>query len=328
MPIDTLSDVLQAVRLKGAVYFNVAASPPWAAQSPDGSQIAPEIVAGAERLIHFHVVTEGSCWGTILRTGESRPLEAGDVIVFPHGDAHVMSSRPELRGSTPSPAKYRRPPDRSLPFQLHEGEGPVGAKLVCGFLGWDLRPFNPLLSTLPPVLIANGREGSSHWLEQLCAVALAESTAPSLGGESVLARLSELMFVEVVRRYLATLPPEETGWLAGLRDEQIGRALAIVHARPAQDWSLDSLAKEVGMSRSAFAERFSHFMGQPPMQYLTHWRMQVASGLLISGGASIATIAAEVGYDSEAAFSRAFKKSVGVSPSHWRKARARTTSGR
>jgi len=210
------------------------------------------------------------------------------------------------------------------------GDPRAGTHLVCGFLGCDVRPFNPLIGALPRVLHVRDRTGVKEgWLSQFIQVALAESRAKRSGGESVLARMSELMFVEAVRRHLESLPEAHTGWLAGLRDPQIGRALALLHARPGFGWTLPGLAREVGLSRSALAERFTHLIGQPPMQYLASWRMQVAAGLL-ARGTKVASVALEVGYDSEAAFSRAFKKLVGRSPAAWRgdqgPARARARS--
>ena len=146
-----------------------------------------------------------------------------------------------------------------------------------------------------------------------------ESAEKRAGGESVLAKLSELMFIEVIRRHLAGLPPEQAGWLAGLRDPFVGKALSLMHAKPAQDWTIEELGKEAGLSRSVLAERFSDLVGMPPMQYLAKWRMQIAAQLLASGVSNIASVAAEIGYSSEAAFSRAFKKIVGVPPSEWRR---------
>jgi transcriptional regulator GlxA family with amidase domain len=191
---------------------------------------------------------------------------------------------------------------------------------VCGYLACDAQPFNPLLDSLPPVLKAGDPQGSdTGWLGQFIRLAMSESAEKRAGGESVLAKLSELMFIEVIRRHLASLPPEQAGWLAGLRDPFVGKALSLMHARPAQDWTIEELGKEAGLSRSVLAERFTDLVGVPPMQYLAKWRMQIASGLLSGGSANIATVAAEVGYGSEAAFSRAFKKMVGASPSDWRR---------
>jgi AraC-like DNA-binding protein len=319
--MDALSDVLRAVRLTGAVFFDVHASEPWVAEAPPGRAIVGTVFPGAEHLISYHVVTHGTCWGHVI--GEApRRLVAGDVIVFPHGDPHVMSSAPGMRG-TPELALYRPPEDGRLPFTLTMGgERPDPARIVCGFLGCDARPFNPLLSALPASLhVADGGDGP---LRELVRFAVAETKGPRIGSECMLGRLSELMFVDVVRRYLASLPMDRTNWLAGLRDPLVGRALAALHRSPARAWTLESLARDVGLSRSALADRFTAFVGQPPMQYLACWRMQLAATHLLTGMDSIAEVAERVGYESEAAFSRAFKKVVGVPPGQWRRHRTGT----
>jgi len=313
---DTLSDLLRAVRLTGAVFFDIEAAAPWSSMQPPGPQIVGSVLPGAQHLISFHAVTEGCCFGGLVGADPLR-LDAGDVIVFPHGDAHVMSSAPEI------PAKVDleiyRVPDSQLPVTIKfDGDARRRTHLVCGFLGCDVRPFNPLISALPRVLHVRHREDrDGGWLGSFMRVALAESRTKRSGGESVLARMSELMFVEAVRRHLETLPPEQTGWLAGLRDPQVARALSLLHARPGFGWTLPALAREAGLSRSALAERFTHLIGHPPIQYLANWRMQIAAGLLARGD-KVASVALEVGYDSEAAFSRAFKKLIGRSPKSWR----------
>ncbi|HEX2311215.1 MAG TPA: AraC family transcriptional regulator [Vicinamibacterales bacterium] len=316
--MDALSDVLRAVRLTGAVFFDVYASEPWVAEAPPGRAIVGQIFPGAEHLIPYHVVVSGTCWGHVVGDAP-RQLVTGDVIVFPHGDPHVMSSAPGMRG-TPRIELYRPPSDGHLPFTLTMGsERPEPTRIVCGFLGCDARPFNPLLSALPHVLVVNERAGGT--LNELVRLAIAESKQPRMGGQCVLGHLSEVMFVDVVRRHLESLPSEQTDWLAALRDRFVGRALAALHASPTRDWTLEGLAREVGLSRSALAERFTAFVGQPPMQYLASWRMQLAATHLMNGIESVAEIADRVGYESEAAFSRAFKKAVGVSPGQWRKHR-------
>ena len=318
MSTDTLSEVLRAVRLTGAVFFSVDAAAPWVAEEPSSIEIAPFIMAGVEHVMEYHVVTAGSCWGGLPGEQPLR-LEAGDVIVFPHGDSHVISSAPGMR-SAPDLEPFRRADQARLPISLQlDGGGDERSKLICGFLGCDARPFNPLLTTLPRVLHLPRRSAEDGVLEQLVKLALAESLAARAGGECVLARLSELLFVEVVRRYIAALPPENVGWLAGLRNESIGRVLGKLHARPAHPWSLDELAREVGVSRSVLAERFAHFVGIPPMQYLAQWRMQLAASLLASSSIGLSEIADRVGYGSEAALSRAFKRWVGMPPAEWRR---------
>jgi len=295
---DPLSDVLRAVRLDGAFFYAVQASEPWSVEAVAAKELTPQVLPGAEHLISYHILTSGRCWGGL--TGERAvALAPGDVIVFPHGDAHVMSSDPKLHSET-----------------LGDG-GEVTATFVCGFLGCDRRPFNPLLSTLPHQLHLPGL--SSGWLQSFARQVVEESQARRVGADSVLTRLAELMFVEVLRRYIETLPPEQRGWLAGLRDDAIGRALGLLHGDPAHAWTLDELAAGVAMSRSVFADRFTTLVGQPPMQYLAHWRMQLAASRLAAGSAKIAAIAEQVGYESEEAFSRAFKRLMGVSPGAWRR---------
>jgi AraC-like DNA-binding protein len=321
---DPLSSVLRAVRLRGAVFFLVEASTPWLAETPSGRELAPKVMPGAQHLIEYHVVKRGTCFGG-LKDGPMIELSAGDVIVFPRGDAHVMGSGPDvrsLRGAQDEGdldallAGACEPP----PFTLRMGtSGTRTAEIVCGFLGCDARPFNPLIATLPRVLhVRADAEPKSRYLSSLIALTLAESSDRQPGSECMLARLSELMFIEVVRRHLQTLPPGQDDWLGGLRDPVVGRALSLLHARPAYAWTLEGLARAAHASRSALAERFKQFVGQAPMQYLAQWRMQLAAGLLAEGNSTVAAVAYEVGYGSEAAFSRAFKKLVGVSPAVWR----------
>ena len=309
MSTDPLSDVLRAVRLDGAFFYAVEASEPWSVEAVAAKDLTPRILPGAEHLISYHILTAGRCWGGTIGQPPVA-LEPGDVIVFPHGDAHVMSSDPKLQSVPATPGRY--------PETVTIGNGGrVAATLVCGFLGCDRRPFNPLLSTLPRRLHLPGL--SSGWHQLFARQVIEESRAQRVGADSVLTRLAELMFVEVLRRYIETLPPEQRGWLAGLRDDVVGRGLGLLHGAPAHPWTIDELAGGVAMSRSAFADRFTAFVGQPPMQYLAQWRMQLAASRLAAGNAKVATIAEEVGYESEEAFSRAFKRLMGVPPAAWRR---------
>ncbi len=318
--MDALSDVLRAVRLTGAIFFDVHASGPWVAETPQGKSIVGAMFPGSEHLISYHVITEGQCWASV--PGEApMQLSKGDIIVLPHGDTHVLSSTPGLRKS-PNMEMYRMPSDRRLPISISicmgDDQGQP-AHFVCGFLGCDSRPYNPLLAALPRVFRISEQAGGS--LSAYVQFALAESSEPRMGRQEVLGRLSELMFIDVVRRYLEALPADRTDWLAGLRDPLVGRALSALHRNPARDWTIELLARHVGSSRSTLAERFTQFVGHPPMQYLTNWRMQLATNDLLGGTDNIAVIANRVGYESEAAFSRAFKKVVGEPPSQWRRAR-------
>jgi len=315
---DTLSEVLRAVRLKGAVFFDVEASAPWVAEALPAKAIASAILPDSEHVMEYHVVTSGSCWASIIG-GDMAAVQllAGDVVAFPQGDAHVMSSAPGMRGE---PGPDMSAAEHGVPILLDlDGGGAERTHLVCGFLGCDSRPFNPLLEALPPILhIRSSGTAHNSWLKEFTRFAVLEVHEKRMGGGGILSKLGELMFAEVVRRYVESLPDESRGWLGGLRDRTVGRALNLMHAEPTRAWTLDQLAREAGLSRSSFAERFSGFTGMPPMQYLQKWRLQIAASRLVEGSAGIAAIAADVGYESEAAFSRAFKRVIGVSPAEWR----------
>ena len=274
------------------------------------------------------MIAKGSGWAAVSGQAPVR-LAAGDIVMFPQGDRHVLSSAPDLQPSRLSAdwVFARRNDPKPLPISYHQGVVDAGAALpvaeadtiaVCGFLGCDLRPFNPLIAALPRVLhLPASRAGS--WVSHVIDQAVVESHSRRPGGDAVLERLSEMMFVDAARRYLDVLPEDATGWLAGLRDRFVGKALALMHERPTHAWTVDDLAREVGLSRSAFHERFVQYVGQPPMQYLAGWRIQLGARLLRESNRNVMTIALDVGYDSEAAFSRAFRRIVGMPPSAWRK---------
>lgn len=323
---DTLSDVLRRVRLRGALYFHVSGAREWAAEAPASCEIAGAVLPGSEHVMEFHVVLTGACWAGVVGS-EPVALAAGDIVLFPHGDAHVVSSAPGMR-APPNPAGYFERRQQRRPFVLHldvqevrMGAAPAGAcdtTLVCGFLGCDLRPFNPLIASLPHLLRLQAVSGPD-WIVQCMRQAAVASTDGSAGADAMLERLSEMVFIEALRRHARTLPDGSRGWMAGLRDRFVGRALALLHENPAQAWTVDELSHRVGLSRSALHERFADMIGLPPMQYLANWRMQVAAALLRDTAATVASVALQVGYDSEAAFGRAFKRLVGVPPAQWRR---------
>jgi len=329
---DTLSDLLRAVRLRGAVFYYIEGSSPWVAEAPPAAELIPAIMPGVEHLIEFHGLAEGSCWAALAGESPIR-MSAGDVVLFPQGDAHVMSSAPGLRAPQPGKEFFFAPRPRQMPYALDmhtpdvttarlDGGGPERATVVCGFLGLDARPFNPLLAALPRVLHLPGSAlAADAWVTTFLRAAVAESNLKRPGGEAVLERMSEMLFVEALRRYVDTLPAEQTGWLAGMRDPVVGRALSLLHQKPAEAWTLEQLGSEAGLSRSSLHERFVHFIGQPPMQYLTCWRMQLATCRLRDTDAKVVDVALDVGYESEAAFSRAFKREVGTAPGTWRRER-------
>jgi AraC-like DNA-binding protein len=313
--MDPLSNLLRVVRLDGAFFFAVEAAEPWGVESEDAVTLVPRILPSAEHLIPYHIVISGRCYGGLL-DGEQVELGPGDAIVFPHGDANLMSSARGLRSgpnvNTRAPARY--------PETVFLGDnGSRVTTFICGFLGCDRRPYNPLLAALPRQM--HVREMSEGWPGTFARQLIEESQLGRPGAHEVLTRLAELMFIEVLRRYLQDLPRAQTGWLAGIRDDVVGRALAQIHDRPGHPWTLAELARAADSSRSSLSRRFTELMGRSPMQYLVQWRMQVAADRLARSGDKIAAIGADVGYDSDAAFSRAFKKETGMAPGAWREAR-------
>jgi AraC-like DNA-binding protein len=319
--VDVLSDVLGSVRLSGSMLFLVEASRPWMSWAPPAEAFRALVLPSAQHLVSYHIVTEGECWAG-LRGAPPEHFTAGDVLVVPHGDAYYLADPADARATYDAEEAvhfFRRMAAGELPTTLDEGGGGQATRFICGFLGCDVRPFNPVLAALPPVTHLRPPAAGPDRLRHLVEFALAELRGRTAGSHGVLRRLAELMFVEVVRRHLETMPGTQAGWLAGLRDPLVGRALALLHQAPARRWSLEALAGKAGTSRTVLAERFTQFVGQPPMQYLRQWRMQLATRMLAEPGASkVSAVAEAVGYDSEASFSRAFKKSVGAAPGEWR----------
>ena len=328
MSRDTLSDLLRNVRLRGAVFYYVSFRDQWSVEAPAASEIAGAVLPGCEHVMEYHMLKKGNGWAAV--SGQSPvKISAGDIVMFPQGDRHVITSTPgkePLRQTADWVFSLRNEP-KPVPISFHHGVLNAGTALpveeaetiaVCGFLGCDLRPFNPLISALPRILhLPAARAGD--WVGHVINQAVVESNNPNPGGDAVLERLAEMMFVDSARRYLQDLPEDATGWLAGLRDRYVGKALELLHERAEQPWTLDTLANEVGLSRSALHERFVHCLGLAPMQYLANWRIQLGARLLRESNRKVATIAQEVGYDSEAAFSRAFRRVVGMPPAAWRK---------
>jgi AraC-like DNA-binding protein len=320
--MDVLSDVLRTARLTGAVFFRMEVSSPWVEEVPSAREFASLVLPGAQHVVSYHIIRRGGCWAALGGAAPVR-LEAGDILVIPHGDPYRMASAPGLRSDLPLDAVlgfFREMAAASAPLVVSEGAGgSQRAQVVCGFLGCDDRPFNPVLESLPRLLHLRRTPGAGdERISQLVDLALAESQQRQPGTRCVLLHLSELLFVEVVRRYLDSVTREHRGWLTGLRDPVAGHALTLLHNSPAERWSLERLAREIGVSRSLLAERFSEFIGQPPMRYLAKWRMQVACRLLSDNTAKVSAVALDVGYHSEAAFSRSFKAMTGTTPASWR----------
>lgn len=314
--MDALSEVLRVVRLNSAIFFNARFTAPWCFASPTAGSVTQTLHPGAEQLVVFHLLTEGSCHVQIDGMPDAL-LNAGDVIVFPQGHAHLMASE---RGVAPAAPADLQAILRRRPRMLQFGGGGESTRFVCGYLVCDPRLCRSIFLALPPVVIVSLRSnGQKDWLEQSIQYAVGEAASPRPGGEGVLGKLSEVLFVETLRRYITQLPAEQRGWLAGLRDRVVGKALSLMHERPAQEWTLETLARESGTSRSVLAERFTHFVAQSPMSYLTRWRMALAANLLRNSGMGLGDIAQEVGYNTDTAFSRAFRREFGTPPASWRR---------
>jgi AraC-like DNA-binding protein len=314
--MDALSETLRVVRLVGAIFIHARFTAPWCYQSPRADSAASLLEPGAERVVIFHLITQGECF-VELDGQEPMHLTAGDAVIFPHGDAHLMTSKPGLpaaRGTRLDKVLSRRP--RFLAY----GGGGATTRLVCGYLACDSRLAKMLFTGLPPIVRVNVRGSNAGvWLEASVRYALNEARSPRPGGAGVLAKLAEVLVIEVLRLYTNEQSTGRTGWLAGLSDRIVGAALNALHKRPAHTWTLEDLARTSGTSRSVLAERFQHLVGSSPMQYLTQWRMLLAANLLCRSNAPLARIAEDVGYKTDTAFSRAFRREYGAPPAAWRR---------
>jgi AraC-like DNA-binding protein len=317
--MDALSDVLRVAHLTGGVFLHAEFFAPWCIAARVGPEHCAPALGRASDLIIYHYVVEGDLRIRVEgEDGEDLVIAAGEIVLLPRNDIHLMGSDlslPPVAGSD-----VIHPPSDGGLFSIHHGGKGRRTRMVCGFLGCDSAKGNPVISTLPPLLKFNVEQGgAAEWIRSTFQYAAEEVSIGRPGSETVLAKLSELLFVESVRRYAETLPDGQTGWFAGLRDPYIARALALLHRDIARRWTVDDLGREVGLSRSALADRFIRLIGVPPMHYLANWRMQVATQQLRNTGVALAQVAEIVGYDSEAAFSRAFKKAFGAAPATWRR---------
>jgi AraC-like DNA-binding protein len=320
--MDALSDVLRVAHLTGGVFLHAEFFAPWCV----AARVAPEhcspFLGPVSHLILYHYIVEGEVQIRVEGdAGEGLVLGAGDVVLMPRNDLHLMGSDLSLPPVTGT--DIIQPPRDGGLFSVRHGGAGARTRMVCGFLGCDGADGNPVLSTLPPLLKLKAEQGgAAEWIRSTFQYAAEEVAAGRPGSETVLAKLSELLFVEAVRRYAEELPKGRTGWLAGLRDPYVARSLALLHRDIVRSWTVDDLGREVGLSRSALADRFIRLIGVPPMHYLARWRMQVATQKLRNTSASLAQIAESVGYDSEASFSRAFKKAFGTAPATWRRSKS------
>ena len=312
---DPLSDVLRSVRLQGGVFLDARFTAPWCVAAHITPQVCTPFLPGLVQVIGYHVVLEGS----MLVGLDGEPpvkLRAGEIILFPRNDLHTMASDADL-ASVFVADLIQRSPEGGL-LKIRHGGGREPTSIICGFLGTN-DSFNPLLATLPRILRLDiSKAASRDWIETSVRFAAAELIRGRLASSDLMSRLSEVLLVEAVREYVATLGDRDQGWLKGVSDPNIGRALALIHGDVAASWSIDNLAKEVGLSRSAFMDRFTQLIGMPPIRYLTVWRLEIAKRHLREGHLSIPQIAAAVGYESEEGFRRAFKREFEMWPAEWR----------
>jgi AraC-like DNA-binding protein len=315
--MDVLSEVLRVVRLEGALFFNGEFSAPWCLSSSRSTDVAHYFSPEAGHLIIYHFLTEGRAYAR-LPEGRREELTAGDIVIFPHGDAHFLGN-----GSPEKPVDsfqtFAKNITQGLKVARFGGGGEI-TRFVCGFMACEPRLSQVFLAGLPKILkvhVAN--EPSGQWLENSIRFSVAEVSGSNAGSGLVLAKLSEVLFVETLRRYISALPPGEIGWLAGARDPIVGQALALLHKEPAHPWTISNLARRVGLSRTQLAERFRHFVGESPMAYLAQWRLKLGAEILQSTDNSVAEVAATVGYGSEAAFNRAFRREFDCPPAQFRR---------
>lgn len=316
--MDAISEVLASVKLTGAVFFNAEFSAPWGVVTPGPATLAPALAPGAEHLVVYHLVVNGHARIT-MPDGLGIELAPGDVAVFPHGDPHLIANGQDMESPEQSMAASEHIAGRNLSL-LRTGAGGQTTRLVCGFMACDPHLGRPILDGLPGCFKVNVRtDKSGVWLENSILHLVEEAGGGGIGTDAMLSKLAEVLFVHTLRRYIAGLPAEEIGWLAGARDPVVGRSLRLMHSRVDQDWTIADLAREVGVSRSALVERFTRYLSEPPMTYLAKWRLRLAARSLKTTPKSVADIATTVGYESEAAFNRAFKREFGMPPARYRR---------
>lgn len=316
--MDVFSQILSGVKLNGAFFFHAEFSAPYAVCSPGSKALAPTLAPGAEQLIVYHLVVDGRGFAK-LPDGPLVPLGPGDVVVFPHGDPHLLLNGHETEIPEHSALASRKILAHDLTI-LRVGGGGEKTRFVCGFMACDPHVGRPIFGGLPACFKVNVRSGGAgSWLETSILHLVEETNSERVGSNALLSKLSEVLFVDVLRRYVDGMPANGTGWLAGVRDTVVGKSLALLHSRVDRAWTTAELAGEVGVSRSALSERFNRFLSEPPMTYLTRWRLQLAARALGSTSRGVADIAASVGYESEAAFTRAFKRQYGIPPARYRR---------
>jgi AraC family transcriptional regulator, alkane utilization regulator len=316
LPRDILSDILRSIRFTGAINLRPELSAPWLLQSLPHSDFVAALQAHTKHILPFHIIAKGNCWLQAI-DGTQTFLSQGDIIIFPQGDSHILGDR--LDQEPVMVSQLLPEPPWTEPLMLKYGGGGEVTQLVCGFLQFEELLLYPFLQTLPVLMHVRAfAESTAPLLEAGVRYIIQETECFQAGSLCALTRLVELMFIEILRNYMQHLPAQQVGWLSALKDPIVSQVLERIHADPAQPWTVTALAAKLGISRSALAARFTELVGQPPMKYLTYWRLQLASQQLQYSDDSIVKIAIQVGYESEAAFNRAFKKHVGMPPGVWR----------
>jgi len=317
--MDALSDVLRVAQLTGGVFLHADFFAPWCIAARIPREHCGPTLGPASHLIIYHYVIEGELHICVDEAGaEHHIIRSGEIFILPRNEPHLMGS--DLNLPPVLGREVVQPPNGGGLYSIHHGGNGERTQMICGFLGCARAEANPVITTLPSLLKMNVEQGAaSEWIRSTFQYAAEEVAAGRPGSETVLAKLSELLFVETVRRHAENLPESQTGWLAGLREPHVAKALALLHGDLTRRWTVDDLGREIGLSRSALADRFIRLIGVPPMHYLASWRMQVAAQKLRNSSSSLAQVAEMIGYESEAAFSRAFKKEFGTAPATWRR---------
>ena len=321
LPRDILSDILRSIRFAGAINLRPELSAPWLIQSLPHSDFAAALQAQTKHLLPFHIIAKGNCWVQAI-DGTCKFLSEGDIIIFPHGDSHILGDRLDREPVQISQLLPPPPWTEPLILKLKYGGGGEVTQVVCGFLQCEELLLYPFLKTLPALMhIRAFAAPTAPLLEAGVRYIIQETDSFQSGSMCSLTRLVELMFIEILRNYMQNLPAQQVGWLSALKDPIVSQVLERIHADPAYPWTVSVLADRLCISRSTLAARFTQLLGQPPMKYLTYWRLQLASQQLQDSDDSIAKISIQVGYESEAAFNRAFKRHVGMPPGVWRSSR-------
>ncbi len=303
---DYLGEALHLLKLSGTFYCQSELRAPWAVELPP-----------FQDSLMIHIITAGRCW---LKVGSDTPLQVqqGNLVLLPQGRGHIIASEPECPPTPLFDIPVERVSER-YERMCFGGEGPM-CRATCCVATFDHAAGQELIKHLPPVMVVNTwEEEEGHWLQSTLRYMAREAGQLQPGGETVMTHLADILIIQAIRAWIARAPQSQTGWLAALRDRQIGRALAVIHKHPEVDWTIERLASEVGMSRSGFSARFSQLVGEPAMRYLTRWRMQMARLQLQKSSEPLITLAEKLGYQSEAAFSRAFKRVFGLAPGAVRK---------